>query len=287
MASPGGVAVAPRLLPRRASGTLKGVAALILLPPSLGVAKAEARAEVIAAALTRELGTRFRAEVAATYADLEAGAREARAELVWAPAAVCARLTVARGVWLIVRDGRSSYRSALVARREDRLSLGKLAGKRAAWVDPLSAGGHLLAIALLRARGVDPEKTFASQAFVGSHRAALLAVLQRDADVAAVSAHGLDDASLEGDLRWYVGAAGDRLEAIALTERCPNDALLVTENASTALAVRFRASFVTSPGSGAAAVFTALEAEGLEATELSHYRLAFAGKRPTLGQPGM
>ena len=42
----------------------------------------------------------------------------------------------------------------LIARRGEGASLDRLAGLRAAWVDPLSAGGYLLAVGLLRARGV-------------------------------------------------------------------------------------------------------------------------------------
>jgi phosphonate transport system substrate-binding protein len=261
------------------------VSALFLLSPSLGAAKSQARAELIGRALTKELGEPVRAEVASSYAALEAAVRGAHVELAWTPAAICARLPAARSIHTVVRDGRSSYRSALVARREDRLSLVSLGGKRAAWVDPLSAGGYLLALALLRARGIDPDRTFASQAFVGSHRAALIAVAHGDADVAAVSAHGLDDATIAADLRWYIGTPGEKLEAIALTERCPNDGIVVTSRATAALDARFEALADARGGAGLAALLTALEADGLEAASLAAYQAAFAGARATMAPP--
>ncbi len=256
-----------------------------LLPPSLGAAKSEARAELCAAALSRELGVTVDAAVAADYAELESAAREGRADLIWMPSAVCARIPSVAALFMIVREGRTSYRSALIGRREDKLSLGTLAGRRAAWVDPLSAGGHLLAVALLRSRGVEPDRTFASQAFVGSHRAAALAVLHREADVAAVTAHGLDEASLAADLRWYIGAAGDQLEAFALTDRCPNDALVVTDQAPPSLLARFREVFVGTPAAGVAALFSALEAGGLAPGDPALYRAACGARRATTRPP--
>lgn len=262
------------------------MSALFLLSPSLGPAKSEARAELIGRALSRELGEPVRAEVASTYAALESAVRDARVDLAWTPAAVCARVGDARALYTVVRGGRSSYRSALVARREDKLSLATLAGKRAAWVDPLSAGGYLLVAALLRARGIDPDRTFASQSFLGSHRAALLAVAHGEADVAAVSAHGLDDATLAADLRWYIGAPGDQLDAIALSDRCPNDAIVITSRAPAVLASRFRDAFVAAPSPGASALFSVLEADGLETGALAAYRAAFAGSRTTIAPRG-
>jgi phosphate/phosphite/phosphonate ABC transporter binding protein len=257
-----------------------------LLPPSLGAAKSEARAELCAAALSRELGVAVDASVAVDYAELEAAARGGRADLLWMPSAVCARIPSVAALFTIVRDGRTSYRSALIGRREDKLSLGTLSGRRAAWVDPLSAGGHLLAVALLRARGVEPDRTFASQTFVGSHRAAALAVLHREADVAAVTAHGIDEITLAADLRWYVGAGGDQLEAFALSDRCPNDAIVVTDHAPPQVLARFREVFVGTPTAGAAALFSALEAEGLAPGGLAIYRAAFGARRATTRPPG-
>jgi phosphonate transport system substrate-binding protein len=246
----------------------------ILVPPSLGNAKAEARAELLSETLTRELGETTVAKVAANYAEIADGLESGKVSLAWAPSAVCAGLVTARGVFTIVRDGRASYRSALVARREDGLSTAKLVGKKAAWVDPLSAGGYLLAVAHLRSRGLDPDATFASQLFLGSHRAAALAVVHHEADVAAVSAHWLDDATMAADLRWYVGPAGDKLEAIALSDRCPNDAVVIASAVGEALATRLRACFLDQ-GKASRELTAALEASAFQEGDLGAYRAAF------------
>lgn len=250
------------------------MAITILVPPSLGNAKAEARAELLSDTLTRELGEPATAKVAANYGEIADGLESGTLTLAWAPSAVCSGLTAARGVLTIVRDGRASYRSAIVARREDGLSTAKLVGKRAAWVDPLSAGGYLLAIAHLRARGIEPDATFESQRFVGSHRGAALAVVHREADVAAVSAHWLDDATMAADLRWYVGPAGDKLEAIALSERCPNDAIVIASAAPESLAARLRACFLDK-GKASRELTAALEASEFAEGDLAAYRAAF------------
>lgn len=246
----------------------------VVLPPSLGAAKANARAELLEAALARALDTKVIATVAASYADLE-GAAEARgAEIVWAPAAVCARLSEARAVFTIVRGGRATYRSALVGRRDQGLTLETLAGARAAWVDPLSAGGYLLVAAMLRGRGVDLDRTFASQAFLGSHRAVVEAVLHDAADVTAVSMVSTEEAMMEEMLRWYAGRPGDRLFPIALTDPCPNDALVLTTALPAAEAARMAEVLVPStPGARARSrLLSALEADGLARADLEDYR---------------
>ena len=255
---------------------------VFVLPPSLGHAKAAARGELIEAALARELDQPVTAVIAESYSDLEGRALRARAELVWAPAAVCAQLVAARAVFTIVREGQASYRSALIARRDEALTLASLAGRRAAWVDPLSAGGYLLATALLRARNIDPDRVFASQAFVGSHRAAVEAVLHGEADVAAVSAHSIGEEGVAAMLRWYVGPMGAELDAIAVTEVCPNDAIVLTTKLTEAEADAIVERLVPSPKHprAGARLLSGLAAEGLQRAELQDYRRAFSFATP-------
>src|SRR5690606_17080139 len=137
---------------------------------------------------------------------LERAAAEGSAELVWAPAAICAELEgSARSIFKVVRGGRSTYRAALVARREARLGLERLEGKRAAWVDPRSLGGYLLVARHLRELGIDPTCTFASQEFLGTHPAALAEVVEGRADVAAVSVAGPSEQHVEEALALHAG----------------------------------------------------------------------------------
>ncbi len=250
-----------------------------MVPPSLGAAKASARAELLAAALQRDLAVEVRAEVAANYGELERHLNEATVDLAWCPAAVCARLTRATALFSVVREGVSSYRSALIARREDRLNLLQLDGKRAAWVDPLSAGGYLLADALLKSRGLESERVFASQAFLGTHRAVALAVLQNDADVGSI--HGVHDNALEAMMRWYVGQNGDRLETIAVSERCRNDALVLSSRLPSALTAQLiEIASKAHEGAKGSQVLAALECERLQQAELSSYQRAFVQLGP-------
>lgn len=260
----------------------------LVLPPSLGHAKAAARAEMLADGLSAAIGEPVVGSVAESYAHLEARAlgvsRDAGAnvDLVWCPSAVCAKLPSAKGVYTIQRDGQTSYRSALVALRsppgKPAWNIASLHGARAAWVDPLSAGGYLLVAALLRSRGVDPERAFAAQAFLGSHRDVALAVLAGEADVGALSMHGFLDHEVAAMLRWYVGPPADKLEAIAVTERCPNDAIVVTERVPAVTAANVRAALEDQGSKPGSKLLTALESDGLVGASLAEYQRAFAPK---------
>lgn len=210
------------------------MALTFLLPPALGRAKAEARAELIRSALERELGEPVETHVAQSYGDLEEQLQQGKAKLAWTPAGVTAKLPAARAVFTIVREGQTNYCSAIVTRKGAGIGLSNLAGTRAAWVDPLSAGGYLLAVAKLRAEGIDPARTFASQHFLGSHRAAVEAVLHETADITAISTHQTDPASMAERLRWYAGPAGTKLSPIAFTESCLNDSIVIPASVSLA-----------------------------------------------------
>lgn len=127
-----------------------------ILPPSLGYAKAQSRAELVESAFLRQLDEPVTARVAKSYTELEEQINSGKAELAWAPTAVCARVLYARAVFTIVRQGQPSYRSALVTRRGSGIGMDTLQGSKAVWVDPLSAGGYLLAASMLRAEARDP-----------------------------------------------------------------------------------------------------------------------------------
>lgn len=252
----------------------------LVLPPSLGHAKATARAEMLSECLSAAVGDAVVASVAASYAELESRALGGSADLFWCPSAVCAKLLSTKGVYTIQREGQLSYRSALVAQRAQvgrpPRNIASLGGARAAWVDPLSAGGYLLAVALLRSRGVEPDKVFASQAFLGTHRDVVLAVLAGEADVGAVSMHGFLDHEVAVMLRWYVGPPGDKLESIAVTERCPNDAIVVSDRVPSPTAEKLQAALEEQGQRPGSKLLSALESDGLVAGVLADYQRAFA-----------
>lgn len=253
------------------------MALIFVLPPSLGSAKAEARAELIRTALEPKLGEMVTTHVATSYADIEERIESGLAHIVWAPAAVTAKLPAAKAVFTIAREGRTRYHSAIVAKKSARLNLTMLQGKKAAWVDPLSAGGYLLAAARLRAEGIDLSRTFASQIFVGSHRAAVEAVLLDTADITAVSSYETDSGAMVERMRWYAGPAGDKLTPIAFTESCLNDAIVLPATLEDSRANRIIQNLVPKTQSGMvrSRFLGALEADNLVQTPLADYhRLA-------------
>jgi phosphonate transport system substrate-binding protein len=201
----------------------------VLFPPSLGKAKASARAELVSNALASELDAEVSIEVAASYGELEKRALASEAHVVWAPTSVCARLEpTARAIYKVVRHGLSTYRSALVGRREARLTVERLAGTRAAWVDPLSFGGYVLVADHLRRRGLEPDRVFSSQTFYGSHPAALQAVADDKADVAAMTVSGIGEVDVEAALAMHAGRYAPILSLVTLTDEVPTDAIVLT-----------------------------------------------------------
>ena len=85
--------------------------------------------------------------------------------------------------------GRAEFYSVLVVRRGSSIANPRdLPGKRAAWVDPHSASGYVLPRIALAAVGVDPRTAFSTEKFYTTHDAALRAVLDESADVAATFA---------------------------------------------------------------------------------------------------
>jgi eukaryotic-like serine/threonine-protein kinase len=90
------------------------------------------------------------------------------------------------------RGGRAEFHSVIVVAADSRIRTPVgLKGKRAAWVDPFSAAGYAMPRIQLAALGVDPRTAFASERFLGSHDAAVRAVIGGKADFAATYA-GLD-----------------------------------------------------------------------------------------------
>src|SRR6185369_2058104 len=114
-----------------------------------------------------------------SYESLAKDLLSGKVDAAWAPPFVCARIE-AMGVRVLVRGvrhGASSYRAALICRAESPLTIDTLGGRAAVWTDRDSVGGYLLAMALLRGKGLDPNKLFPKQEFAGSYKAALEAVL--------------------------------------------------------------------------------------------------------------
>ena len=114
-------------------------------------------------------------------------------DLAWLPPILAAQAACdgrAIPIAVPVRGGVSSYSTALFIDERSRVrSPHELAGARAAWVDRQSVSGYLLIRAHLRSLGIVPERTFASDRFLGSHEAVVRAVIDGSADVGATFIH--------------------------------------------------------------------------------------------------
>jgi len=239
------------------------------------MARARARGELLAASLSQAVGRTLQVEIAEDYADLTRRAQTGAVHLVWAPAMACAHLEGARALYRVIRHGRDHYRSALIARRDGQVSLSELAGVRAAWVDPLSLGGYLLAVEHLQGLGLEPRTGLASQVFHGSHPAALAALLAGDAELSAISVAADGDDEIAEAIALHVGRAGpDHLHALAVTRAVPSDALALTSGLSVDEAEEIRSRLFPDPdgGRGASALCLAMEGEGFVRAQAADYQ---------------
>ena len=216
------------------------------VPASLGANIARVRADRLENLLSPQIGKLVQVQIAQSYDALAKDLQEGRLDAVWAPPFVCARLesqnlrVLVRGV----RKGASTYRAALVARAGAGLTLEKLQGTRAAWVDRDAVAGFLLPLALLKSKKLEPAKLFASQAFVGSYRAALEAVLDNKADVAGVfNPPEKVGESFEASVEQLLPGQGRQFSLVAFTDEAPNDGVClaagVTPEAASALEAAF------------------------------------------------
>jgi phosphonate transport system substrate-binding protein len=205
----------------------------LLLPPDRGAVRGPARAAVLADWMTAWLKAPVRVEVARSYRELAVAIERAAVDLAWAPPAVCARVRgSARTMLTVVRYGATSCRAALIVRGDAGFrDLRDLAGKRAAWVDPLSTSGHLMALAHLYDNGLDPKRLFASQRFAGSYRDALADVIAGRADVTSFYVVDEGPKLTMREVADLVGSDGSSLSILATTAPAPFDALVVPRSA--------------------------------------------------------
>lgn len=148
-------------------------------------------------------------------------------DLAWLPPILAAQAAYdGRAIPLAVpvRGGISSYSTALFVRESSRFgSPHELTGARAAWVDRQSVSGYLLIRAQLRSLAIVPERTFASDRFLGSHEAVVRAVLEDSADVGATFIH-LDERPGSHKARILRAGWGEaRVRVIAQAGPIPSD----------------------------------------------------------------
>jgi phosphonate transport system substrate-binding protein len=84
-------------------------------------------------------------------------------------------------------DGTSTYHGYIFARKDSGIrTAADMRGKRFAFVERATTAGYLFPLAYFRASGIaDPQAYLGQSFFAGSHDAAILAVLNKEADVGA------------------------------------------------------------------------------------------------------
>ena len=247
------------------------------LPPSLPVAPVPGAAGRLTRVLSGIVGRPVQLVSFVEYEALTEALRRGDVDAAWAPPLVAARAE-ALGARVLVRPlrrGSVRSRSALLVRADSPLQLETLGGSIAAWVDRTSVAGHLLPLAWLRERGLDPLRLFGQQLFLGSYQAALEALLGGEADVAAVFAPPEGE-----DLRQSVeevapGRAQD-VRVLACTMPALHDAWVVAPHVSVLEALRLERGLlaVRELPEGTALLRDVVRADRLErAPELGHREL--------------
>ncbi|SOD29419.1 phosphonate transport system substrate-binding protein [Variovorax sp. YR752] len=128
------------------------------------------------------------------------------------------------------KTGQSSYKSVIIARKENGLAkTADLKGRTFAFVDPTSASGHLFPKAGLLQAGYDPETFFSRVIFSGSHDASILAVANKKVDAAAVADRILASAIAKGQVK------ADELEIVWSSNPIPESPMVWRKDLDPAL----------------------------------------------------
>jgi two-component system NtrC family sensor kinase len=204
-----------------------------LIYPSLGEVREHVRVEFFGRTLSQRSGRPIVVELARTYEQVGEELAAGRVDMAWTTADQCNDYEPqAHAVLRAVRSGRWHYHAALICRAQAPLTLETLRGARAAWVAPLSMGGHVLARRHLEAHGLAPDTLFASQHFVGSYRSALIAVLEGQADVTSLFTTHPDEVTVRAGLAQRVGASERLLTPFVFTEPTLSDGIILTRRMS-------------------------------------------------------
>lgn len=210
----------------------------LALPPSLGPTLAGERGRQLEAFLSTAMKRATHVVVAASYESLAKELLSGKCEAAWAPPFVCARIE-AMGVRVLVRGvrkGASSYRAAMLVRSNSALTLDTLQGTKASWCDRDSVGGYLLPLALLRSKGLDPNKLFGAQTFSGSYQASLKALIDGEVDLTSIFASGGKGVVTSGVDDLLPGRQ-HLVKVLAYTEESPNDGVAVAMSAPAELSM--------------------------------------------------
>ncbi len=227
-------------------------------------------------ALGRALDRPVTPRVLPSYAALEQEVEAGRAQVVWAPPRVAIHLEDAGLVSIdlcCTRGGHVDFHAALFTAHSSHLeTLGDLKGCHAAWVDTHSSAGYLLPRMRLVAEGLDPDKLFGRQSFLGTHARVAAAVLAGEADVGAtyLSLDPVTQRPLSAG--WLdAGAAINGAFILATAGPIPADAIAVSRRLPDALRAAVVEQVQALPAAVPAPLGRLLGADGFAPPRASHF----------------
>lgn len=191
------------------------------------------QADQLAAILTADLAIPVEVVVPSNYAASVEGLISNRVHVIYTDSLPFILARAEAPVRLLLaeeRDGRTDYDSLFVVRKDSPLAtLADLKGKRMMFTSATSTSGHLMARSRLvneglLKKGQDPAEFFSQVNFAGGYDRALLAVLNGQADVCAVS-----DYTMQGDKAdvYLTKEQRDQLRVLAETPGVPTHLICV------------------------------------------------------------
>jgi phosphonate transport system substrate-binding protein len=192
-----GVALA-HAAPARAEPRPRRAEMVIGLIPELNIFAQKARFRLLGDYLGRRIGVPVRFTILSRYGNILETFEAERLDGAFFGSFTGVLAIERLGVVPLARpvnlDGSSTYHGRVFVRKDSGLrSVADLRGKRMAFVDRATTAGYVFPLAWLREQGIPgPDGFFSEYYFTGSHDAAVLAVLERKADVGAAKHSVLD-----------------------------------------------------------------------------------------------
>lgn len=178
--------------------------------------------------LTENTEYRFVPVVSRNYDDLIDGFETNKVDFAWlSPLSYvkAERTGNARVLLKSVRGSDPFYYGAVVVRRDSGIrTIQDLKGKRMGWAFPSSTAGFMFTKAALHAQGIEADRFFQSNTFIGGYDEIVKSVLHGRVDAGAVFAN--DRENKRGAWTQYLGPRdGRKLKAIFYTKPIPGDTI--------------------------------------------------------------
>lgn len=199
--------------------------------PSGDITQTAQAAETLADLLEAETGLTVHPYVAGCYGSAVEALATQNADVGWLSPLAYAYASDNYGIEVIlttVRSGQTYYRSQFLVRSDSGIdTLSDLAGKNFAYVDPLSASGHLYpAMQISETQGISDEEFFSQIFYVGSHNQVVEDVYNGEHDGTPVHGGATYEDARNSVLNEYPDVFTET-KVISYSENIPNDTVSV------------------------------------------------------------